>query len=468
MRLASGSKLGAWEVKELLGKGGQAKVYRGLKLSVDQKIQEAAIKTIVVDDKSQNFEVELLVQEHDLLVSVESPYTPKEIDSGVETFEEDTGKKRVYWFAMELVSGQHLYEEVQQNGPLDHLDWLNLAHDLLMALTEIHKKGIVHSDIKPANVVRNSRKSVLVDFGGSTIAGVQTIGDFGASTLRYSAPEKIQDPQNKDVLGYEVDIFSLGQVLVFAATGHAAWDANHAYSSVASGPDQEAAAVKLTRESYLKEIKTREPRISSMNLSQRKIVSKMLQLDPASRPDAHYLLQQIKDLLPATSSRKDLKAGGTPMRWIPQIRNIEPGTVFQQGLYSILGWAVTLTLAYFTFTVGFLARYVMLSDQKLYLQSSRRTEYRFITAGSVFSSFGLMGLYFGKQYAELTGRAFYKILGWLGPVVFALSATTVYLSMNFEDSLFYLPVLYASFISLLAYSLNWGALPKEKLTGEVY
>ena len=79
-----------------------------------------------------------------------------------------------------------------------------------------------------------------------------------------------------------------------------------------------------------------------------------------------------------------------------------------------------------------------------------------------------MGLYFGKQYAELTGRAFYKVLGLLGPVVFALSATTVYLSMNFENSLFYLPVLYMSFISLLTYSLSWGALPKEKLTGEVY
>ena len=156
------------------------------------------------------------------------------------------------------------------------------------------------------------------------------------------------------------------------------------------------------------------------------------------------------------------------MRWIPQFRNAEPGTVFQQGLYSILGWAATLALVFFTFTIGFLVRYVMLSDQKLYLQSSRRTEYRFITAGTVFSTFGLMGLYFGKQYADLTGRAFYKILGWLGPVVFALSAATVYLSMNHADSWFYLPVLYASFLTLLIYSLGWGALPKEKLSGQVY
>jgi serine/threonine protein kinase len=409
-----------------------------------------------------------LVQEHELLSSVDSPYTPKELDSGVETFEDESGKKRVYWFAMEMVNGLHLYDEIKQNGPLDYLEWLNLANDLLTAMTAIHQKGIVHSDIKPANIVRNSRKSVLVDFGGSTIAGVQTIGDFGASTLRYSAPEKIQNPGDKEVLGYEIDIFSAGQVLVFAATGHAAWDTNLAYAAVATGADQEASAKKLTRETYLQEIKTREPRISSMNFSQRKIVSMMLKLDPAQRPDANYLLREIKGLLPATSSRKAMEVSGKPMRWIPQYRNAEPGTVFQQGLYSIFGWALTLALAFFTFTIGFLIRYVMFSDQRLYLQSSRRTEYRFITAGSVFSSFGLMGLYFGKQYADLTGRVFYKILGWLGPVVFALSAITVYLSLNHAESWFYLPVLYTSFLTLLIYSLGWGALPKEKLSGQVY
>ena len=134
MRLKYGSKLGAWEVKELLGKGGQARVYRGVKLTVDQQLHSAAIKTIVVDQSSQNFEVELLVQEHQMLASVESPFTPKELDSGVETFEDDGGKKRVYWFAMEMVNGLHLYDEVKQNGPLDYLEWLNLANDLLTSL----------------------------------------------------------------------------------------------------------------------------------------------------------------------------------------------------------------------------------------------------------------------------------------------------------------------------------------------
>ena len=78
LRLQYGSKLGAWEVKELLGRGGQAMVYRGVKLTVDQKLHTAAIKTIVVESNTQDFEVELLVQEHELLASVDSPYTPKE------------------------------------------------------------------------------------------------------------------------------------------------------------------------------------------------------------------------------------------------------------------------------------------------------------------------------------------------------------------------------------------------------
>ena len=53
-------------------------VYRGVKLTVDQKLHTAAIKTIVVESNTQDFEVELLVQEHELLASVDSPYTPKE------------------------------------------------------------------------------------------------------------------------------------------------------------------------------------------------------------------------------------------------------------------------------------------------------------------------------------------------------------------------------------------------------
>lgn len=468
MRLKYGSTLGAWEIKELLGKGGQANVYRGVKLTVDQRLHTAAIKTIIVDDNTQDFEVELLVQEHELLSSVDSPYTPKELDSGVETFEHEDGKYRVYWFAMELIQGENIFEEIKQNGPLDYLDWLHLANDLFTAMAAIHKKGIVHSDVKPANIIRNSRRSVLVDFGGSTIAGVQTIGDFGASTLRYSAPEKIQDPQNKELVGYEVDIFSAGQVLVYAATGHTAWDTNLAYTAVASGPDQQQSAKKLTRESYLRELKTKSPRIDSLNSSQKKLVSMMLQLDPAKRPDANYLLKEIKKLLPATSSRKTEALNQKPIRWVPQFRATEPGTLLQQGLYSIFGWVLTLLLAFFTFTLGFLIRYVMFSDQRLYLQSSRLTEYRFITAGTVFTSFGLMGLYFGKHYAEITGRAFYKVLGWLAPAVFALSAITVYLSINFEDSWFYLPVLYASFLTLVIYSFSWGAIPKEKLSGQVF
>gem|GEM_PF-3884662 len=462
MRLKYGSKLGAWDVKEILGKGGQAMVYRGVKLTVDQKTHEAAIKTVVVDDESKDFEIDLLIQEHDLLRSVDSPFTPAELDSGVEVIEE-LGK--VYWFAMELINGQSLQNEVDQNGPLDYLEWLHLAHDMMMALSAIHKKGIVHSDVKPGNIVRNSRKSVLVDFGGSTLAGVMTIGDFGASTLRYTAPEKIEDPHNKEMLGYEVDIFSAGQVLTYAATGHTAWDSNPAYSSVAMGADQQAAAQTLTRETYLKDIKNLPPRISSLNFQQRKIVSLMLQLNPANRPDADSILREIKALLPASSSRKSHAVPTKPLRWVPQARGAEPGNAFQQGFYSVFGWIATGLMGFFLFTAGFLIRYIMLSDQRLYLQPSRRTEYRFVTAGTVFTSFGLMGLYFGKQYSEMTGRAVYKVLGWLGLMVFGLVVLTVWLSVNFDQSWFYPPVLYFSFLALVGYSFSWGYLPKEKLAG---
>ena len=463
MRLEYGSKLGAWEVKELLGKGGQARVYRAVKVTVDEQIHEAAIKAIVVDDKTENYELDLLAHEHDLLSTIDSPYVAKELDSGVEIVGKRPNGTRVYWFAMERINGQNLHNEVLQNGPLDYLEWLHLAHDLTMAISEIHGKGIVHSDIKPANVIRSSRKSVLVDFGGSTLAGIKTIGDYGSTTLRYSSPEKLENAGVETSIGYESDIFSAGQLLVFAATGQAAWDTDAAYSSVANTRETQAVAEKLTKSDYLEKLMTAPPRLTGLNFAQKKIVSLMLSINPAMRPDAQSLVREIKGLLPATSSRKTSAKVSKPMRWVPQRRGPDPGTALQQGLFSLLGWIVTLAMGALLFSFGFLFRYVTMSDQRLYLLSSRRTEYRFVTAGVVFTTFGLMGLYLGKNYSDLSGKLFHKIMGWLGLAVFAMSVFIVFVSVNQADAFWYQTTLEVSFLILLIYSLSWGAIPKEKL-----
>jgi serine/threonine protein kinase len=121
------------------------------------------------------------------------------------------------WIVMELVRGESLYE-VLQRGPVDANEAARIALALLGSLRAAHAVGIVHRDVKPANVLLGPHgRVVLTDFGIAHVHGEESLttsGEFIGS-LEFVAPERISDRG----AGPASDLWSLGVLLYAAVEG---------------------------------------------------------------------------------------------------------------------------------------------------------------------------------------------------------------------------------------------------------
>ena len=120
-------------------------------------------------------------------------------------------------FVFELMSGGTLADRLAANGPLSPAAGRRLALDLLAALGAAHERGIVHRDVKPANVFFDAAGNAkLGDFGGAHLVdfGQTQSGGF-LGTLAYMSPEQISNAP----IGAAADIYALGATLFEALVG---------------------------------------------------------------------------------------------------------------------------------------------------------------------------------------------------------------------------------------------------------
>ncbi|QCX76605.1 Serine/threonine-protein kinase AfsK [Streptomyces sp. YIM 121038] len=130
------------------------------------------------------------------------------------------------WMATLYIPGENLGEHVRRHGPLPAERLPELAAGLAEALRDIHRVGVVHRDLKPANVMLADDGPRVIDFGVSRAAEALA-GDPLTQTGRvmgtppYMSPEQLTSPRD---VGPASDVFSLGSVLVHAATGRGPFD----------------------------------------------------------------------------------------------------------------------------------------------------------------------------------------------------------------------------------------------------
>jgi serine/threonine protein kinase len=132
------------------------------------------------------------------------------------------------WLATTFVPGPPLADLVDKAGPLpDEAVW-RLAGGLAEALQAIHAQGLIHRDLKPGNILIAADGPRVIDFGISrtTSGTVVTATQMAIGTPAYMSPEQAQGFP----VGPSSDIFSLGSVLAFAATGVSPFGGGEAFS----------------------------------------------------------------------------------------------------------------------------------------------------------------------------------------------------------------------------------------------
>ncbi|WP_242424685.1 serine/threonine-protein kinase [Frankia sp. EI5c] len=120
------------------------------------------------------------------------------------------------WIVMEWVPSTSLAQVLRERGPLGREETARIGLAVLDALVAAHAAGIVHRDVKPANIlIGDDNRIVLVDFGVAVLESEPTITNGPIGTLAYMAPEQFHGVRAAPAS----DVFSLGVTLYYALTG---------------------------------------------------------------------------------------------------------------------------------------------------------------------------------------------------------------------------------------------------------
>jgi serine/threonine-protein kinase len=229
---AAGSRLGHYEIVELLGIGGMGRVYRAVDTKLDRRV---ALKLLPPDLEADAGRLSRFQREARLLASLNHPhiaaiYGLEEGQLSISTADESA--VHVHALVLELVEGSTLADTIAQ-GPIAIDEALAIARQIVEALEAAHESGIVHRDLKPANIkIRPDGTVKVLDFGlaralsstgasepglthSNSPSSLATSAGLILGTAAYMSPEQAAArPADK-----RADIWSFGVVLWEMLTG---------------------------------------------------------------------------------------------------------------------------------------------------------------------------------------------------------------------------------------------------------
>jgi len=202
------------------------------------------------------------------------------------------------WLATAYVAGPSLAEAVASKGPLPVSSVLALAAGLAEGLEAIHAAGVVHRDLKPSNVLLADDGPRVIDFGISRAAEATMLTQAGTviGSPGFMSPEQAEGRE----IGPPSDVFSLGAVLAFAASGE--------------GPFGTGSTPAL-----MFRVVHRDPDIAHLPAQIRPLIERCLAKDPRQRPTSSDLLAE-------------LGAGELAADWLPPTLNEVVGRYAAPGL----------------------------------------------------------------------------------------------------------------------------------------
>ena len=247
MTLATGSKLGPYEIVGPLGAGGMGEVYRARDTRLDRTV---AIKILPAQLSADPVRKQRFEREAKTISSLNHPHICALYDVG--------SQDGIDYLVMECVEGEPLAKRLEK-GPLLLEQVLKFGMQIADALDKAHRNGVVHRDLKPGNIMLTPSGAKLLDFGlakpAVAPASVATLTAAASQatpmtqegtivgTFQYMSPEQVEGKE----LDGRSDIFSFGAVLYEMLTGQRAFPGKSQLSVASAILEKEPAPISSVK-----------------------------------------------------------------------------------------------------------------------------------------------------------------------------------------------------------------------------
>jgi len=273
------TEIAGYLLRARLGSGGMGTVY----LSFSRGGRPVAIKVVKPDfaddpEFRRRFGREIAAAQR-----VQGHFTAPVVDA-------DPGAP-VPWLATAYIAGPSLQGAVGEHGPFPLFTVFRLLAGAAEGIDNVHTAGLVHRDLKPANVLLAEDGPRVIDFGIAHAANSSTLTGKGnaVGTPGYMAPEQIRGKVTE-----ATDVFGLGQLAVYAATGHPAFGEG-------------------TAETLFYRILNEPPDLDDCPAELRPAAERCLAKDPADRPGAGEVMDY------ARAAMRGGTMGVLNQPWLPQL-----------------------------------------------------------------------------------------------------------------------------------------------------
>jgi eukaryotic-like serine/threonine-protein kinase len=197
-----------YEVEREIGKGGNARIF----LAKDPNGQRVALK-ILHPELLVSVAADRFLREIRLASRLDHPHIARLLDSGERDW--------LIYYVMSYIEGATLREYLDSSTQLSIPETRRIAADLLDALAHAHGLGIIHRDVKPANVVVSAEGAILLDFGIARAVAASgtdqlTRSGIAVGTSTYMSPEQITAATSID---HRCDVYSMGCLLFECLAG---------------------------------------------------------------------------------------------------------------------------------------------------------------------------------------------------------------------------------------------------------
>ncbi len=260
-----------YEIVEQIGKGGAGFIYKAIHLPLNR---EVALKVLSPDLTQENKRMrDLFIQEASALTHLSHENIAMLLDFGA--------PEPYLYFTMELVEGISLEDYIGLHGELPVPEVLEFGIQIARGLGHAHRRGLIHRDIKPRNIMLTSDKKVkIVDFGLARFSmdhQSEKLDFQGLGTLEYISPEQAENRP----LDERSDIYSLGITLYQMLTGTTPFAGDTPYTMIHKHLHVEPPPLQRLNPNIPKEIQG--------------IVKKCLEKNPEDRyPDCFHLIRDLE------------------------------------------------------------------------------------------------------------------------------------------------------------------------------